>query len=78
MEELKKENAMLKQEAAIEESKKKKKRGTREKVRDDQVIDRHLANDARKKLNSTSCHDSRGMQDKFNTSGQNVGQSKGQ
>ena len=78
MEELKREIAELKQEAAIEESKKKKKRGTREKVREDQVIDRHLANDAKKKLNSISCHDSQGMQDKFNTPGQNVGQSKGQ
>ena len=78
MEELKREIAELKHDAAIEESKKKKKRGTREKVREDQVIDRHLANDAKKKLNSISCHDSQGMQDKFNTSGQNVGQSKGQ
>ena len=78
MEELKRENARLKKEAANEESKKKKKKGTIDKAREDQVIDRHLANDAKKKLISTSCYDSRGMQDKFNTSSQNVGQSKGQ
>ena len=78
MEELKRENARLKKEAANEESKKKKKKGTIEKAREDQVIDRHLVNDAKKKLISTSCYDSRVMQDNINTSSQNVGQSKGQ
>ena len=69
MEELKRQIAELKQEAAVAESKKKKERGTREKVKEDQVIETHLANDAKKKSNSTSCHDRYGMQDKFNTSG---------
>ena len=78
MEELRKENARLRKEAANEENKKKKKRGTIEKARDDQVIDRHLVNDAKKKQTSTSCYDSRGMQDKIYTSSQNVGLSKGQ
>ena len=47
------------------------------------MIKDHLANDAKKKaiqekLNSTSYHDRYGVQDQIKTSGQSVGQSKGQ
>ena len=78
MEELRRENARLKKQAANEERKKKKDKGIIETAREDQVIDRHLANDAKKKLTSTSYYDSRGMQGNINTSSQNVGQPKGQ
>ena len=78
MEELRRENARLKKQAAIDERRKKKDRGIIEKARDIQVIDRHLTGDAEKKLTSTPYRDNRGMQGNINTSSQNVGQPKGQ
>ena len=75
---MKKENISLKKKIAEEELKKKKMKGTLNKVRDDQVIDCHLATDAIKKTTSKSYNDDRGMQDKNFTYSQNLGQSQGQ
>ena len=75
---MKRGNTRLKKKIAEEEIKKKKMKGTLNKARDDQVIDHHLANDARKKMTSKSYNDSRGMQDKNFTYSQNLGQSQGQ
>ena len=78
MEEMRRENIRLKKKIAEEELKKKKMKGTLDKVREDQVIDRLSAIDAVKKTTSKSYNNDRGMQDNNFTYSQNQGQSQGQ
>ena len=75
MEEMRQENARLKKALAEEELKKKKMKGTLDKYKEDQVIDRLSAIDAVKKTTSNSCNNDRGMQDNNFTYSQNQGQS---
>ena len=65
MEEMRQENARLKKALAEEELKKKKMKGTLDKFKEDQVIDRLSAIDAVKKTTSNSCNNDRGMQEKI-------------
>ena len=59
MEEMRQENARLKKALAEEELKKKKMKGTLDKYKEDQVIDRLSAIDAVKKTTSNSCNNDR-------------------